>query len=54
MELLDRHPNFQKGSRTSCENHRGISLVSVAPKVLSGIILRRLMDYRERQIRENQ
>ena len=47
-------PVFKKGARTSCENHRGISLVSVASKVLSGIILRRLMDYRERQIRENQ
>jgi hypothetical protein len=47
-------PIYKKGARTSCENHRGISLVAVASKVLSGIILRRLLEYRESQIRENQ
>jgi hypothetical protein len=47
-------PIFKKGTRTLCENHRGISLVAVASKVLSGLILRRLTEYRERQIRENQ
>jgi hypothetical protein len=47
-------PIFKKGARTLCENHRGISLVAVASKVLSGLILRRLINYRESQIRENQ
>jgi hypothetical protein len=47
-------PIFKKGNRTSCENHRGISLVSVASKVLTGIVLRRLTLTRECQIRENQ
>jgi hypothetical protein len=47
-------PIFKKGARTSCENHRGISLVAVASKVLSAIMLRRLLEYRESQIRENQ
>ena len=47
-------PIFKKGSRVCCENHRGISLVSVASKLLTGIILRRLVNARERQIRENQ
>ncbi|KER29869.1 hypothetical protein T265_03567 [Opisthorchis viverrini] len=47
-------PVFKKGARPSCKNHRGINLVSVVSKVLSGIILRRFLDYRERHIRENQ
>ena len=47
-------PVFKKGSRTSCENHRGISLVSIASKLLTMIILRRLTGAREKQIRENQ
>jgi hypothetical protein len=47
-------PIYKKGAKTSCENHRGISLVAVASKVLSGIILRRLLEYRESLIRENQ
>jgi len=47
-------PVFKKGARSLCENHRGISLVNVASKVLSGLILHRLTDHREKQIRENQ
>lgn len=47
-------PIFKKGDRTSCENHRGISLVSVASKLLTGLLLRRLTCSREKQIRENQ
>ena len=40
--------------RTLCENHRGISLISIVSKVLSSIILRRLSSHREKQTRENQ
>ena len=47
-------PIFKKGARTQCENHRGISLISVASKVLASIILRRLLAHREKQTRENQ
>ena len=47
-------PIFKNGARSLCENHRGISLVNVASKVLSGLIVHRLTDYRERRIRENQ
>ncbi|KER26176.1 hypothetical protein T265_06527 [Opisthorchis viverrini] len=47
-------PIFKKSTRTLCENHRGISLLAVASKVLSGLILRRLTEHKEKQIRENQ
>ena len=42
-------PISKKGARSLCENHRGISLVNVASKMLSGLILRRLTDHRENQ-----
>ena len=32
---------IKKGARSLCENHRGISLVNVASKVLSGLIMHR-------------
>ncbi|KER26596.1 hypothetical protein T265_13967, partial [Opisthorchis viverrini] len=44
-------PVFKKGRRTLCKNHRGISLLAVASKVLSGLILRRLA---EPSLTENQ
>ncbi|MBM6549358.1 reverse transcriptase family protein, partial [Streptococcus dysgalactiae subsp. equisimilis] len=47
-------PIYKKGDRSSCENHRGISLVSIASKLLAGIILRRLSSAREQTTRENQ
>ena len=34
-----------KGDRTNCDNHRGISLLSVVEKVLARIMLTRLSDY---------
>ena len=46
-------PIFQKDAKSLCENHRGISLVSVASKLLSGLILQRLVSHYERQIGEN-
>lgn len=30
---------FKKGERTCCENHVGISLVSIASKLVTGVIL---------------
>ena len=47
-------PVYKKGERNSCESHRGISLVNVASKLLTGIILRRHTNLREKRIRENQ
>ena len=47
-------PIFKKGTKSLCDNHRGISLVSIASKILTGIIRRRLLDGREHQIREEQ
>ncbi|THD24217.1 Acyl-CoA:glycerol-3-phosphate acyltransferase [Fasciola hepatica] len=47
-------PIHKKGDRSSCENHRGISLVSIASKLLTGLILHRLSSAREMRTRENQ
>ncbi|CAH8493178.1 unnamed protein product [Dicrocoelium dendriticum] len=40
--------------RSECGNHRGISLVSIASKLLASIILHTLTGARETQIREEQ
>ena len=47
-------PIFKKGDRTSCENHRGISLITIASKILAGILLQRLTVAREEIISETQ
>nr|CAH8869570.1 unnamed protein product [Trichobilharzia regenti] len=47
-------PIFKKGRRNSCDNHRGISLLPVASKILAAILLRRLCKIREGLIREEQ
>ncbi|MBM6549315.1 reverse transcriptase family protein [Streptococcus dysgalactiae subsp. equisimilis] len=47
-------PIFKKGLRNHCANHRGISLIPVAPKLLASVILRRLSKTREEHIREEQ
>jgi exonuclease III len=47
-------PVFKKGSHNACGNYRGISLIPVASKLLSTILLRRLTKTREEQIREEQ
>ncbi|CAH8665748.1 unnamed protein product [Schistosoma haematobium] len=45
-------PIFKKGSRRSCNNYRGISLLPIASKLLGSVILRRLFKTRERLTRE--
>ncbi|TNN07774.1 hypothetical protein EWB00_007528, partial [Schistosoma japonicum] len=40
--------------KSSCDNHRGISLTNIVSKLLASIILRRLTRAREEQTRENQ
>ncbi|CAH8585359.1 unnamed protein product [Schistosoma haematobium] len=47
-------PIFKKGSRRSCNNYRGISLLPIASKLLASVILRRLFKTRERLTREEQ
>ncbi|XP_005853141.1 PREDICTED: uncharacterized protein LOC102257229, partial [Myotis brandtii] len=52
--MADIIPIFKKGLRNVCNNHRGISLLPVASKILASIILRRLSRAREQNIREEQ
>ncbi|CAH8669284.1 unnamed protein product [Schistosoma haematobium] len=47
-------PVYKKGQKSSCDNHRGISLTNIVSKILASIILRRLTKAREEQTRENQ
>ena len=47
-------PIFKKGSRNDCGNHRGISLTPVITRLLASVILRRLTNARESNIREEQ
>ena len=43
---------YKKGPRSECSNHRGISLVPVVTKLLTSLLLHRLMPYRETNIHE--
>ena len=36
-----------QGNRQSCDNHRGISLLSIAGKILARVLLNRLLDHLE-------
>nr|CAH8867214.1 unnamed protein product [Trichobilharzia regenti] len=47
-------PIYNKGDKSSCDNHKGVSLTSVVSKVLGSIIMRRLSGAWEAQTRENQ
>ena len=39
------HLYKNKGDRQSCDNHRGVSLLSIAGKILARILLNRLLDH---------
>ena len=45
---------FKKGSRTECGNYRGISLLSVAGKILAKVLLNQLQPLSESIIPETQ
>jgi hypothetical protein len=47
-------PIHKKGHKTDCNNHRGISLISTANKILSNILLARLTPYVNEVIGDHQ
>jgi len=47
-------PIHKKGDKTDCNNYRGISLLSITYKILSNILLSRLIPYAEEVIGDHQ
>ena len=47
-------PIFKKGDKRICTNYRGISLIDVAAKVFSALILKRFQAERDKRTRPNQ
>jgi len=47
-------PIYKKGDKTDCNNYRGISLLPTTYKILSNIVLSRLIPYAEEVIGDHQ
>ena len=47
-------PVYKKGDKTGCNNYRGISLLPTTYKILSNILLSRLIPYAEEVIGDHQ
>jgi hypothetical protein len=47
-------PFFKKGDKTICANYRGISLIDVACKIFSSLLLNRFLNFRDTRTRPNQ
>jgi len=47
-------PIYKKGDKTDCSNYRGISLLPTMYKILSNILLSRLIPYAEEVIGDHQ
>jgi len=47
-------PIYKKGDETECNNFRGISLLSTSYKILSNILLSRLIPYAEEIVGDSQ
>jgi hypothetical protein len=47
-------PIYKKGDKTDCSNYRGISLLPTTYKILSNILLLRLIPYAEEIIGDHQ
>jgi len=47
-------PIHEKGDKTDCNNYRGISLLPTSYKILSNILLSRLIPYEKEIIRDHQ
>ena len=45
---------YNKGNKTNCSNYRGVSLLSTTYKILSNILLSRLISYEEEITGESQ
>ena len=54
MEGVDHSTYLKKGDKTDCNNYRGISLLPTTSKVLSNIMLSRLIPYAEEDIGDHQ
>jgi len=47
-------PIYKKGDKTDCNNYRGISLLPITDRILSNILLSRLIPYAEEVIGDQQ
>jgi len=54
VEGIDHVPIYKKGNKTDCANYRGISLLPAMYKILSNILLSRLIPYADEIIGDHE